>query len=56
LAHYETKVAQNTRKLSDRLREVIDAWLDALQGLLSPPPAPVPVRVRYPRTATKRHH
>jgi len=47
-------VAQKTKKLSDRLREMMDAWLDALQGLLNPPPAPVPVRVTRPRPPMKR--
>jgi hypothetical protein len=48
-------VAEKTKKLSDRAREVFDALIDAVEGLLSPPPAPVPVRVRQPRIPTKRH-
>jgi len=47
-------VAKNTKKLSDRLREVIDTWLDALQGLVNTPPAPVPVRARQSRFPVKR--
>jgi hypothetical protein len=47
-------VAEKTKKLSDRVREVMDALIDALQGLLTPPPAPVPVRVRQPRVQMKR--
>jgi len=47
-------VAEKTKKLSDRAREVMDALIDAVQGLLSPPPAPVPVRVRRPRLPMKR--
>jgi hypothetical protein len=47
-------VAEKTKKLSDRVREVMDALIDALQGLLTPPPAPVPVRVRQPRLPMKR--
>jgi len=47
-------VAENTKKLSDRVREVMDALTDAVQGLLNPPPVPVPVRVRPPRLPIKR--
>jgi len=47
-------VAEKTKKLSERLREVMDAWLDALESLLSPRPALVPVRVRRSRPPMKR--
>jgi hypothetical protein len=47
-------MAEKTKKLSDRLREAMDALIDALEGLLSPPSAPVPVRVRPPRLPIKR--
>jgi len=47
-------VAEKTKKLSDRVREVLDALVDAVEGLLSPPPAPVPVRIRQPRLPMKR--
>jgi hypothetical protein len=46
-------MAEKTKKLSDRVREVMDALIDALEGLLSPPPAPIPVRVRPPRLPMK---
>jgi hypothetical protein len=47
-------LAEKTKKLSDRVREVMDALIDALEGLLNPPPAPTPVRVRPPRLPMKR--
>jgi hypothetical protein len=47
-------VVEKTKKLSDRVREVLDALIDAAEGLLSPPLAPVPVRIRQPRLPTKR--
>ncbi|MBW2381916.1 MAG: hypothetical protein JRG70_20715 [Deltaproteobacteria bacterium] len=47
-------MAEKTKKLSDRVREVLDALVDAVEGLLSPPPALVPVRVRQPRLPMKR--
>jgi hypothetical protein len=47
-------MGEKTKKLSDRIREVLDALVDAVEGLLNPPPALVPVRVRYPRLPTKR--
>jgi len=47
-------VAESSKKFSDRVREVMDALIDALEGLLSPPPAPVPVRVRPPQLPMKR--
>jgi len=40
-------VTEKPKKLSDRVREVLDALVDAVESLLSPPP--VPVRVRQPR-------
>jgi len=51
-------MVEKTKKLSDRVREVLDALADAVEGLLNPPPALVPalvpVRVRYPRLPAKR--
>ncbi|MBW2588789.1 MAG: hypothetical protein JRD92_17900 [Deltaproteobacteria bacterium] len=47
-------MTEKTKKLSDRVREVLDALVDAVEGLFSPPPAPVPVRVRQPRLPTRR--
>jgi len=47
-------VAEKTKKLSDRVREVLDALVEAVESLLSPPPAPVPVRVRQPRVPMRR--
>lgn len=47
-------VAKEKKKLSDRAREVMDALVDAIEGLLSPAPAPVPARVRPPRIPAKR--
>jgi hypothetical protein len=47
-------VVEKTKKLSERVREVFDALVDAVEGLLSPPPAPVPVRVTQPRLPMKR--
>jgi len=47
-------VAENTKKLSDRVREVMDALIDTVQGLLNPPPVPLPVRVRPPRLPMKK--
>jgi hypothetical protein len=47
-------VAEKTKKLSDRVREVLDALVDAVQGLVSPPPAPVPVRVRQSHLPMRR--
>jgi hypothetical protein len=39
-------VAKKTKKLADRVRELLDTLVDAVESLLSPPPAPVPVRAR----------
>jgi len=47
-------VVEKTKKLSDRVREVLDALTDAAESLLSPPPALVPVRIRQPRLPSKR--
>jgi hypothetical protein len=47
-------VVEKTKKLSDRVREVLDALIEAAEGLLSPPPAPVPVRIRQPQLPIKR--
>ncbi|MEM7436427.1 MAG: hypothetical protein AAF436_14825 [Myxococcota bacterium] len=47
-------MAPKTKKLSDRVREVLDTLADALDGLVNPPPAPVPVRVRPPRIPVRR--
>jgi hypothetical protein len=47
-------VPEKTKKLSDRVREVLDALVDAVEGLLNPPPALVPVRIRQPRLPMKR--
>jgi hypothetical protein len=47
-------VAESSKKFSDRVREMMDALIDALEGLLSPPPVPVPVRVRPPQLPIKR--
>jgi hypothetical protein len=48
-------VAEKTKKFSDRVRDVMDALIDAVHGLLNPPPVPVRVRVRPPRLPIKRH-
>ncbi|MGB5680235.1 MAG: hypothetical protein WBM47_00180 [Polyangiales bacterium] len=45
---------QKTKKLSERVQEVLDTLVDAVESLLTPPPALVPVRVRQPRLPTKR--
>ena len=45
---------EETKKLSDRIREVLDTLVDAIESLVSPPPAPVPVRVRRPQLPQKR--
>jgi hypothetical protein len=47
-------MGEKTKKLSERIREVLDALVDAVDGLLNPPPALVPVRVRQPRLPVKR--
>jgi len=47
-------VAEKTKKLADRVRKVLDALVDAVEGLLNPPPALVPVRIRQPRLPMKR--
>jgi hypothetical protein len=47
-------VAEKTKKLSDRVREVLDTLVDAVEGLLNPSPVLVPVRVRQPRLPMKR--
>jgi len=48
-------VAEKTKNLSDRVRELMDTLIDTLEGLLNPPPAPVPIRIRPPRLPIKRH-
>jgi hypothetical protein len=48
------KVAEKTKNLVDRVRDVIDTLVEALQGLLNPPPVLVPVRARAPRSPMKR--
>lgn len=35
-------------KLRDRVREILDILVDALDGLLQPQPTPVPIPVRVP--------
>jgi hypothetical protein len=47
-------VAGKTKKLSDRVREIMDALIDGVQELLSLSPAPV--RVRQPALPMKRPH
>jgi hypothetical protein len=47
-------VDEKKKKLSDRAREVMDALVDAIEGLLSPAPSRVPARVRPPRLPLKR--
>ncbi|HSN83113.1 MAG TPA: hypothetical protein VLS88_11080 [Polyangiales bacterium] len=47
-------MTEKKKKLSDRAREVMDALVDAVEALLSPPPAPVPARVRPPRVPLRR--
>lgn len=47
-------VAPKTKKLSERIREVLDTLADALDGLVSPPPAAIPVRVRPPQVPVRR--
>ncbi|MGB5810453.1 MAG: hypothetical protein WBG86_07985 [Polyangiales bacterium] len=44
----------NPKKLSDRVREVLDTLVDALDSLVNPAPAPVPVRIRPPQLPVKR--
>ena len=44
-----------TPKLKDRVREVLDVLVDALDELIRPKPAPVPIRVRpRPRVPVRR--
>jgi hypothetical protein len=47
-------VAKKTKNLVDRVRDVMDTLVEALEGLLNPPPALVPVRVRAPHPSMKR--
>jgi hypothetical protein len=47
-------VAKKTKNLVDRVRDVMDTLVEALEGLLNPPPALVPVRVRPPHASIKR--
>ncbi|MGB5374940.1 MAG: hypothetical protein WBM75_09830 [Polyangiales bacterium] len=47
-------MAESSKNFSDRVREVMDAVIGALEGLLSPPMVPVPVRVRPPQMPAKR--
>ncbi|HET6417327.1 MAG TPA: hypothetical protein VFG22_13610 [Polyangiales bacterium] len=45
---------KKTKNLVDRVRDVMDTLVEALEGLLNPPPALVPVRVRPQYPAIKR--
>jgi hypothetical protein len=47
-------VAEKTKKLSDRVREVMDTLAEALEGLLGPSPVLVPVRISQPHPPRKR--
>jgi hypothetical protein len=47
-------MAEKTKKLSDKLREVLDALVDAVESFLTPPPEPVPIRGAGPRIPNRR--
>ncbi|MGB5702093.1 MAG: hypothetical protein WBM48_04710 [Polyangiales bacterium] len=47
-------MAEKTKNFSDRVKEVLDSLVEAVESLLNPPPALIPVRVRQPRLPMKR--
>jgi len=47
-------VAKKTKNLVDRARDVMDTLVEALESLLNPPPALVPVRAPHPSMKRRR--